>query len=729
MSLKRPRIHFSGISNKDFRTKGETVEIKKYQPFHESKNFGMLGLANYKLPLSMHKELFGPTKGINERKFIDNDVQNPKIYETALFYQQNYMKIKPKALIFGERGKQLDTTDHRGGLPYNGDSMMIVETNNLRKEIKIKQKLFEENLKKRHIGVISGGIMRRHELNTNIKNDTFSNSINNDNINNETTNKSNAETQVNNNIKEKKLYKSISDYNCLDKKVSKERLNMIKNKINNRLITHKNTKAIFINWQKNYLNNRELSVYDLHKIINDLGIPINYNETFALIKSANKRNTDKLNYDEFKSLLLNDEKKIDLDLSKIPYKNESLFEDNNKKENENKNTQLNDLKISQNENYFAFQKIMRTHYPNFLQTMKKYQNENEKKYGTVDIDGLCSLSTFKKVLDSLKIDEKFKNESIINTIYNQYKISGNDLMNYDKFIENCKNINETNDFFIFQNKYLDLIQKKLTKNEEERKKYKDILLEDQKRKKDYLQNLYSSFDSSLEEIKNNKKINKSRSSFYIKLNKISCDINKNKQYSLEKEQVKSNNSAINALNQIRKDNIYEKMNYNSDNNTGYYNHYQPSLNFINDVFKDNKMYNDRYYKAIDEISPLIPKKTSDINELMKKNFSDLDEKKYQMLLNSRKFNKKLLSCEIGMPGYIDDEERYKRNEISEIEKKRKLLFFENTLKRKYNTNKKWNDNINFQQRVIDINNSLGQIKRTDNLYRYEQKINHMNIAV
>ena len=56
MSLKRPRIHFSGISNKDFRTKGETVEIKKYQPFHESKNFGMLGLANYKLPLSMHKE-------------------------------------------------------------------------------------------------------------------------------------------------------------------------------------------------------------------------------------------------------------------------------------------------------------------------------------------------------------------------------------------------------------------------------------------------------------------------------------------------------------------------------------------------------------------------------------------------------------------------------------------------------------------------------------------------
>ena len=57
MSLKRPRMHLSGISNKDFRTKGETLEIKKYQPFHKSKNFGMLGLAFYKLPFSIHKEL------------------------------------------------------------------------------------------------------------------------------------------------------------------------------------------------------------------------------------------------------------------------------------------------------------------------------------------------------------------------------------------------------------------------------------------------------------------------------------------------------------------------------------------------------------------------------------------------------------------------------------------------------------------------------------------------
>jgi hypothetical protein len=538
----------------------------------------------------------------------------------------------------------------------------------------------------------------------------------------------NEDTKINN-VKEKKLYKCNSDYICLDKKVSKERLNMIKNKINNRLFTHKNTKNIFLNWQKNYLNNRELSIYDLHSIINDLGIPINFNESFALITSANKRNSNTLNYDEFKDLLLNEDKKIDIDLTKIPYKSETIYDDNNKKEKENKKIQLNDLKISQNENYFAFQKIMRTHYPNFLQTMKKIQSEDIQKYGN-NIDGLCSLSTFKKVLDSLKINEKYKNESIINTIYNQYKIEGNDLMNYNKFIENCKNINETNDFFSFQNKYLDLIQKKLEKNEEERKKYNDILVENQRRKKDYLKSLRSSYTFNIEEMQNrNKKINKSKSSYYMNSNRMSCEINKDKKYSLEKERIKSNNSSNNLINQIDKDNIYKEINLNQENNTSFYNHYQPSLYFINSVFKDNKMYNDRYYKAIDDISPLIPKKPNEINELVKKNFSDLDEKKYQMLLNSRKFNKKLLSCEVGMPGYIDDEERYKRNELSENEKKRKLLYLENTMKRKYDKNKNWNDKINFQQNVIDINNSLGQIKRTENLYRYEKKINLMNIAV
>ncbi len=356
--------------------------------------------------------------------------------------------------------------------------------------------------------------------------------------------------------------------------------------------------------------------------------------------------------------------------------------------------------------------------------MNKIQNE-ENPNGN-NLNGICDLPTFKKVLDTLKIPEKYKNEEIINTIFNQYKLPDKNFMNYEKFIENCKNIKETNDFFIFQNGYLDLIQKKLEKNENERKKYNDILVENQKRKKTYLSNLGNQFniDNSQNQPYFNKNLHKNKSSQDIYLNRsIDSEINKNKKYTIEnisKDIDKDNETIINK----RQININET----ADDKTKFYNHYQPSLNFINYVFRDNKLYNDRYYKAIDEISPLIPKKTNDQNEILKKNFSENDEKKYEILLNSRKFNKGFLSCEMGMPGYIKDEERYKRNELYEGEKKRKLQFMENTLKRKFDTNKKWNDKINFQQKIVDINNSLGQIKRTENLYLYEKRINDMNIV-
>ena len=710
MSLKRPRIHLSGISNNDFRTKGETRQIKRFQPFHESRNFGMLGLANYKLPFSIHQELFKPTIGINEGKFVENDVQNPKIYDTALFYQNNSMKIKPKSLIIGQRSKQLDTSEYRGGLEYNGDSMMIVDTIKQRKEIKMKEKLIQENLKKKHIGVISGGIMKQINQNEDINNDF---------------NENEEDKKI---IKEKKLKKSRSDSLFLDKKISKERLNMIKDKIYNRLKTSNNTKGIFLKWQKNYLNNRELSMFDLHRIINDLGIPINYNEVYALILNANKRNTDKLNYDEFKNLLLNDDTKIDIDLSTIPYKNESIYIENNKKEEENKKQLLNNLRISNNENYLSFKKIIRSRYENFLQAMKNIQNE--KNENSNNSKGLCDLPTFKKVIDTLKIPEKYKNEDIINTIFNQFKISDNNFMNFENFIENCKNIKETNDFFIFQNGYLNLIQKKLEKNEEERKKYNDILVENQIRKKNYLKNLGSQFDMiSPDEMPYfNKKLHKNKSNPDINNRSITSEINKNKKYFLEE----NNNYIPNMLtinNTNKTDNKQEnKINATIENKTNFYNHYQPSLNFINYIFKDNKLYNDRYYKAVDEISPLIPKKTNDKNELIKKNISEADETKNQILINSRKFNKNFLSCEMGMPGYMADEVRYKKFEPSNGEKTRKLKYMENTLKRKSDTNKAWNDKINFQQNIIDINNSLGQIKRTENLYRYEKRINNMNIS-
>ena len=74
----------------------------------------------------------------------------------------------------------------------------------------------------------------------------------------------------------------------------------------------------------------------------------------------------------------------------------------------------------------------------------------------------------------------------------------------------------------------------------------------------------------------------------------------------------------------------------------------------------------------------------------------------------------------------DDSKRFKVFELSKEEKENKQKYLENSLKRKFETNKKWNDKINFQQNIYDINNSIGQIKRTESLYKYEKKMRDMN---
>ena len=682
MSLKVRRFHFSGISNLDFRTKGDIDRIKFYEPFHESKTFGTQGLSNYKLPSPVHNELFSPTKGLNEGKFVKNEMPNPKIYETALFYKNNHIKIKPKIFLKVQRSKQLDTSEYSGGQEYNGDSMMISEINKKRKEIKIKEKLERENIKKRFNGNMYED-MKFNKINDNNKGLYLSST-------------------------DKKIQKSKSDI-CLDKKINKERLNMIKNKLFNRLKTHNDTKGIFIKWQNDYLNNTELSLYDLHKIINDLGIPITYNETYALISSANKRNTDKLNYDEFKNLFLQNDNNIDIDLSKIPFRKETLFKEKQKEEEQNKMKQYKNIAIQKSESFLKLKRLTRNNYPNFLQAMSKSSNN-------VNSDGNCNLPTFKKIIKNMKIPDKCKNDEVIDTIYDKYKSPETNLMNYKNYIEDCKNLKEENDFFHFQKGYLGLIKNKLEKNKEERNKFNEVLQENDRRKKSYLQNQLASMRGHIR--KNNSDTSLISKSDNPSENIYSSylDINKEKKYSLEKQNNQNNTDIFD------KENNLEKCLNNNMN--AFYNHYQPSLNFINYVFKDNKIYNDRYYKSIEEISPLIQTKNNSNDDLLKKNFSELDQKKYESLANSRKFNRQFLSSEID-----DDKKRFRIFDISKDEKNNKLKYLENSLKRKFETNRVWNDKIDFQQKISDINNSLGQIKRTENLLRYEKKIQDMNYII
>ena len=86
----------------------------------------------------------------------------------------------------------------------------------------------------------------------------------------------------------------------------------------------------------------------------------------------------------------------------------------------------------------------------------------------------------------------------------------------------------------------------------------------------------------------------------------------------------------------------------------------------------------------------------------------------------------VLSCDLDSPGYIDSKERFEKNDICETEKKKRIDIFKKINKSKLEIKKKWNDNIDFQQKVNEVKEPLAQINRTQNMYEYENRIIERN---
>ena len=639
MSLKKPRIHLTGISNIDYKSK---QEIKKI--FNNFNNYTI--------------------KQQNDANFPDES--------------NAYKAPKPK-------NPNLYNVSLKDAIPQSGDSLMYAETYRIRNEIKQKKLENDSEKKLRDINAL-----------TNVYNNSQKIDNKKDDL--------------------KKYFKTEINEGKKQTETDEERIKYLRKNIRHKLETHKDIKNIFLLWQSNYLKNQELSVFDLHKRINELGIPITYNETIGLISFANKRNTNSLNYDEFKNLFFDDNNKINnlknLSDIKIPENVDiNKIEEENKKENENKKMKLINYKVFQNDHFLTLETMLHIKNSNFLNSMNEINDKENNKNGN------CDFTTFKNVLDTLKIPEKYKNVSIAKSIFNEYKLPDKDLMNYMNFIEQCKNLKQPNDFFQFQNNYLNLLSKKLVNNEEKRKIFKDILLEDDKRKKEYIKGLNSC--KSMDKIFNNNKC-LTESNEYSVINKNNNnDINNNKSINFNKyntiETENNNNDRYNNLN----NNIYNQNKYNhctiSYDNRDTFNHYEPTFNFIDLMYKDSRHYLDRYKEGVKELSPIPVIKDKDEN-FKKENFGGY----------IHKFKKTTVSSDIGAPGYIDNKERFKRNDIFSTEKKIKLENFERFKKNKNQVIDKWNDIIDFQQKVTDVKESLGQIKRTKNLFDYENRIYERN---
>jgi hypothetical protein len=104
----------------------------------------------------------------------------------------------------------------------------------------------------------------------------------------------------------------------LENKVNLEKLQEIRLCLRRRYASRTKIRKIFKQWDKD--NTGEISVYEAYKMINKLSIPINIDETRALISSSNQRKTENLNVEEFMHLIYNDNDELKLRLKHISSK-------------------------------------------------------------------------------------------------------------------------------------------------------------------------------------------------------------------------------------------------------------------------------------------------------------------------------------------------------------------------------------------------------------------------
>ena len=447
-----------GFSNIDFRSKGDFESLKLYEPWKIPKEFGTMGKSNYHMSYSDAKKIFSVSKNMNKYTCIIQDSPDPKFYQTAMYYKKN--KIKPNIVqdFYNERAAQLDEKDI-GKEKYTGDSMMIADIYRYRTQRKnrmthpIKNILHEQKSLSRYI--------KAKELQ----------------------NKSaKLETQL---VK-------LDVNETLDNKIDLKKIQEIRFALRRRYASRTDIRKIFKEWDINCVG--EITVYSAHDMINRLNIPINYNETRALIASSNTRGTESLNLEEFIHLIFSDNEALKVDLDSLQYKDEQLFKEGKDSDNI-KNHMKNSILEMNKTNEILFIKKQVHSRTTIINNVAHKNNINTEK---------CSKKDFIKLMRSLKLPEKYYRDILIDSLFSSYLNSDEATMNMTKFCDDCLKIREDNNFMEFKDKNLQyfkekisnqLVEKeKITKELEEEKKGKlqlqDELVQQMKEK----QNLKKKFD-------------------------------------------------------------------------------------------------------------------------------------------------------------------------------------------------------------------------------------------
>ena len=447
MSLKRPRIHQCGFTNIDFRTKGDFESLKLYEPWQIPKEFGTMGKSFYYPSYSEARKIFSVSKSLNKLKNVIQGSPDPKEYPGCLYYKKN--KIKPNIVqeFRTERVAELDESGI-GKEKYIGDSMMIADTNKYRLERKHK-KTDIKDLKEGKKDYLS-----RMEKAKSLKNKEAT-----------------QETQL---VK-------IEAKETLDDKIDLKKIQEIRLALRRRYASRTDFRKIFKEWDLSAVG--EITVYSAHDMINRLSIPINYNETRALIASSNTRGTESLNLEEFIQLIFSDNEALKVDLSKIEFKDEKLFSEGVEMENVKNNLQKGIVEMNKNNDILTIKQLLHTR-TSIINLAALNNNINADK---------CSKDEFKLLMQSLKLPEKYYRDILMDTLFNTYINKDGETMNATKLCEDCLNLKDPNDFAGFKYRVLGNFESKIG----DQLKQVDETVKDLQKEKDARLNLIKDLDKQI----------------------------------------------------------------------------------------------------------------------------------------------------------------------------------------------------------------------------------------
>ena len=350
---------------------------------------------------------------------------------------------------------------------YIGDSMMIADINKYRKERKIKKNDIKDPL------IEKKEFLLKIEKEKAIKNKEAT-----------------QETQlVKINVKE-----------TLDNKIDLKKVQEVRLALRRRYANRTDFRKIFKEWDLNAIG--EITVYSAHDMINRLNIPINYNETRALIASSNTRGTETLNLEEFMHLIFSDNEALKVDLKKLEFKDEKLFSEGMESENVKNNLQKSILEMNKNNEILTIKQHLHSR-TSIINLAALNNNINKEK---------CTKEQFKFLMQTLKFPEKYYRDILMDTLFNLYINEDKETMNMNKLCEECLNMKEENNFSDFKDRILEHFKGKIINQNKSIDESADELKQERENRK----NLVVYLSKQIEEKKVNEKKIKELDEKYLK---------------------------------------------------------------------------------------------------------------------------------------------------------------------------------------------------------------------